>query len=412
MSHSDTNHEIRRLLYGLPTDDDLDAFCLDHFPEVYRLLSGRMGRTAKCNELISRVDAADLLVRLQAQYGGPSRRGDGRGTASHRKPCLSLADCPSEPPLASDTGARVPRSALAQEIRQKLLSGGRVATLLQTHRGGGRTLARQLGSMFSDTPIAWLRGEYATDKSPAEEFYRRLTSHSAVCSQSELGDWLSAKAYDQRLLMILLGTHGAEAHLEETAATIRALLSAKRDAAFLIVGGERLLKLRGHEQYSWYRLLPANSFIDIPDLTVGEIAWLLRHRGAPEERAAMLWACTGGHPWLTHELIKQDIADEQQAHEAVRYELRMTPKLARHLADPEASEVMQRLLRGQDVARLGNPWVRHEPVVYAESRLYFDGFLRWDSDGTTRIRCPAVQHLFEEVQAYLRAKGRREKRED
>ena len=124
-----------------------------------------------------------------------------------------------------------------------------------------------------------------------------------------------------------------------------------------------------------------------------EVAKLLLERKLPVEQAAVLWKCTGGHPALLYELIRRGISEPAQATEAVKYYISMTCKLSRHLSDPQACEVMRRLLRGETVASLEDPCIRHEPGLYAESRLYFDGLLRWNRLGKTEFRCSAVPLL-------------------
>lgn len=80
---------MRRLLEGvLTSDSDLDAFCLDYFPHVYRRFSAGMDRVRKHNLLLEQVDLEQLynalrdtepagLERLQAVLtgGAPPRPG-------------------------------------------------------------------------------------------------------------------------------------------------------------------------------------------------------------------------------------------------------------------------------------------------------------------------------------------------
>ena len=50
---------LRKLLdLILPIDADFDAFCLDHYIEIYRQFSGGMARTLKVNLLIEHADPA------------------------------------------------------------------------------------------------------------------------------------------------------------------------------------------------------------------------------------------------------------------------------------------------------------------------------------------------------------------
>jgi hypothetical protein len=57
--------EVRKLLASqLPTIDGLDAFCLDHFPEVAKQLSDTMSRTRKENILLQSVAAEEIQASL------------------------------------------------------------------------------------------------------------------------------------------------------------------------------------------------------------------------------------------------------------------------------------------------------------------------------------------------------------
>lgn len=60
---------IRKLLDdSLPTTEDLDAFCLDHFRDVYQLFQSSMCRLRRTNLLLSAVDPADVLKRIAAVH--------------------------------------------------------------------------------------------------------------------------------------------------------------------------------------------------------------------------------------------------------------------------------------------------------------------------------------------------------
>ncbi|MFO0575617.1 MAG: sigma-54 dependent transcriptional regulator [Polyangia bacterium] len=349
--------ELESVLRKCVTNCEQDVIKPDHLPSVVRSRS-----------------SPSLPAVVPARRGEPPQR--------------------TRPPFPSDPHyERLPRSSLIQDVLNSHLRGARVATLLQTHRGGGRTLARQLAPLCYGMNPVWLT-DFASETSSTAEFYQLLTSSGSVRSQAEFGDWLASHMTERGLLVILLGTQGPEELLEEVAAKTRSVLAGHHSSAFLVVGGERLLRLRKQERYSWIRLLPASSFVDVPDLTEAEIGRLLSDRRMPPERAAMIWQHTGGHPWLVYELIRKGISDPARATESVKYHLSMTRKLARHMADPQAREVIHRLHRGEEVASLADPCVRHEPALYAESRLYFDGLLRWDDTGRTQFRCGAVRGLF------------------
>lgn len=55
----------------LISDADLDAFCIDYFPEVYRRFTRGMDRVTKFNVLLERVSAVDILRQLGNRINGP-----------------------------------------------------------------------------------------------------------------------------------------------------------------------------------------------------------------------------------------------------------------------------------------------------------------------------------------------------
>lgn len=63
-----TRHPVRRTLEeSLQTDEQLDAFLLDYFPEVRRELAAGMNRTQRLNELIGRVEDPALILEALEQ---------------------------------------------------------------------------------------------------------------------------------------------------------------------------------------------------------------------------------------------------------------------------------------------------------------------------------------------------------
>lgn len=289
--------------------------------------------------------------------------------------------------------ARVVRSMLIDTIWGEYLRPKRLAVLLQTHRGGGKSLARQIYAQRGGIPTAWLTTENLSVAGSEAAFFADLSRQRSVQSALDLRKWLQNQISDSGLLIVLLGTKGPEALLEQTSAVLRALHADSTRVMLLVVGGERLLRLREDHRYAFLRLLSPSAFFDVPDLTLPEVQQLLRHHGLPLEYAPTLLHCTGGHPWLLYELIQARIFDEGQATSELSYQLQMTRKLSRHVADPAACDVMRRLLRDEPVADLNDPTVRHEPAQYAESRLYFDGFLTYRRGTPTTLRCPAVRSL-------------------
>lgn len=60
-----SNTHLRELIATrCPSDSDLDAFCIDHFTDVYRRFTSSMDRVAKVNTLIVHADAGRLGERL------------------------------------------------------------------------------------------------------------------------------------------------------------------------------------------------------------------------------------------------------------------------------------------------------------------------------------------------------------
>lgn len=61
-----TPAEVRRILTSaLVSDEHLNAFCLDHFPDIFRLFSAGQNRLAKENLLLSLVSPEEIVLRLQ-----------------------------------------------------------------------------------------------------------------------------------------------------------------------------------------------------------------------------------------------------------------------------------------------------------------------------------------------------------
>lgn len=58
--------QLRQMLdHALPTDAQLDAFCIDYLPSVHRQFSDGMERTRKLNLLLSSTPAEDILAQLR-----------------------------------------------------------------------------------------------------------------------------------------------------------------------------------------------------------------------------------------------------------------------------------------------------------------------------------------------------------
>jgi nucleoside phosphorylase len=66
-----TPFSLRKLMEAiLRTSGDLDAFCIDHFPDVARRFSGGMTRTAREDLLLQIVDADEILAALRLAEPG------------------------------------------------------------------------------------------------------------------------------------------------------------------------------------------------------------------------------------------------------------------------------------------------------------------------------------------------------
>lgn len=70
-----TTASLRRVLQQvLRTDSDLDAFCLDYFPQVKRLFSAGMDTEQKRSLLLEKEDSENIWKRLQTTEPGACRR--------------------------------------------------------------------------------------------------------------------------------------------------------------------------------------------------------------------------------------------------------------------------------------------------------------------------------------------------
>ncbi len=76
MSHGplDRNQLRRRLDNVLRTDSDLNAFCLDYFPEVYRRFSGGMERTDKVNLFLQLAPEPDTILDKLGAYSATPQK--------------------------------------------------------------------------------------------------------------------------------------------------------------------------------------------------------------------------------------------------------------------------------------------------------------------------------------------------
>jgi hypothetical protein len=377
-----------------PVKDDLEGFCIVYFKETHRdLLQFQTTRVGFLNLLLQKHTPDEIIARLKEEH-----------------PELQVSLPPQSTPPSAITPrsqqlreylgyTRLERPALLTHIIQEKLQGPHVATLLQTDGGGGRTLAVQvaeeatvkygMSALWMDTP--------ALHPSDPAEWYRSITGGNvSVTNQRELKGWLDAQPNPDQLLIIWRGPQGPVKLLQEAAAALRSFLYTHRQAALLVVSGPRVLQLRRPELYQLQRLFSPSSFVDVPDLVLGEVAQLLRLNLLDEALAPLYFEHTGGHLTLLHSLICERLTDPAKVLKKVIYEICMSNVLDKHRDHPAAQSVLSRLLRGEKVASLADPCIRHNPDSYPESRLYFDGLLIADSEGATRFRCEGVRWLIQQ----------------
>lgn len=387
---------VRELINKLyPVDENLRKLCIDHFAETYRdLLQSQTTRVGILNLLLQEHTPEEILAKLKEEH--PELQ-----VSLPPKSTPPSAITPRSQQLREYLGyTRIERPALLTRIIQEKLQGPHVATLLQTYGGGGRTLAVQvaeeatakygMSALWMDPPVL-----HPTD--PAE-WYRSITGGNvSVTNQRELKGWLDEQPTPDQLLIIWHGPQGPVKLLKEMAAALRSFFHTHQQAALLVVSGSRVLQLRRPELYPLQRLFSSSSFVDVPDLVPSEVAQLLRLNLLDEAFAPLYFEHTSGHLTLLHALICERLTDPAKILKKVIYEISMSKVLDKHRDDPAAQSVLSRLLRGEKVASLSDPCVRHNPDSYAESRLYFDGLLVADSEGETKFRCEGARWGVEKI---------------
>lgn len=90
-----------QLLASLRTDPDLDAFCLDYFPEVHQRFSKGMDRVEKINLLLTLIDEAEVVRKL-----AESVRGSGHAAPS--RPERTVMPTTTTPPSQFHGSATTP----------------------------------------------------------------------------------------------------------------------------------------------------------------------------------------------------------------------------------------------------------------------------------------------------------------
>lgn len=82
----------------LVTDSDLNAFCLDYYPEIYRQFSGGMTRDAKLDLLLAKGDAVQIYMHLKEAEPNRSRRFEHMLKLESNEPANTPPKVDSEPP--------------------------------------------------------------------------------------------------------------------------------------------------------------------------------------------------------------------------------------------------------------------------------------------------------------------------
>jgi len=83
--------QLRRMLDGaLPTDAQLDAFCLDYLPSVHRQFSGGMERTQKLNLLLASTPGDEVLAQLRLHLAA-QEHSVGTESASARRAMVPMS---------------------------------------------------------------------------------------------------------------------------------------------------------------------------------------------------------------------------------------------------------------------------------------------------------------------------------
>ena len=291
-------------------------------------------------------------------------------------------------PMDDEAEVSLDRGLLVQRVLQQL-QRDRLVTLLQTHRGNGRTLARQIVAQTGQRAI-WLDNP--------DKFNRILSGNPEMknSSGSLLQDLLE-KSSGRNVPVYIVPLHSGQGDrtVEQVAPKLRNLLSKHDDMKLIIIGGEELLRRQHLPDNSEAPLLPENSLVDVPDLTESELRCHVLARGLSEEAARLIYKQTGGHPWLVEMLLRHSAKDVQSIAASIQDAFLDSGRLNRHLADSQARKVINALLAHKAVAPLGDQQVRHDPNRYPESRMFFDGLLRPSCDGETEFRSLVIRSICE-----------------
>jgi hypothetical protein len=100
---------VRELLRkSLISDSDLDAFCLDHFPDVHGRFGSGMDRVTKINILLERKDPEEIFAKLTDAHPEPAPHAAGPHSSPMPAPAPTLA---SSGPVSTPPAPKEPKAA-------------------------------------------------------------------------------------------------------------------------------------------------------------------------------------------------------------------------------------------------------------------------------------------------------------
>ena len=327
------------------------------------------------------------------------------------------AEAAPPPPVLEGAASGVglaPRVALVASLASELVTGQRL--LLLGPRGGGvHTLAEQIAAARFRARTTWLNPPSAPECTEAE--------YCAFVSGDARADCFAAlhrvleeraRAAGGELLVVLRHDGGPLHHLERLGDLLRSLLDEGRQRGLaifaLVAGGAPAAELR-------YRALETSLFSGapvrhVPMLNGGEVAEVLAKAGRDRGLASDVWTATGGLPRLVRQALagggslrEADISARLRDSSAIRGRLHQ-----RLLADDREQVPAARHARSALATLLGGGALEplrkvEDELRYAEVRLYYDGLVRADENGATRVLCPAVAAAAERLLAREGGRG-------
>lgn len=294
--------------------------------------------------------------------------------------------------------SHITRHAVVDNIVNKILTPYRTAVLLAPTGGGGRALARQVVQSYIENRHS---NESALKERLDANQRVRMTTPDAPFSvwvsntadaTAEIAEVSRTREARDALIVVDIADGNGDRLDADLGTSLERLRQTHAETMVIITGGERILRLR-EQNRTWAQLLPGTCLFDVPDLTEDEAAaYLQRHGINTPEQLPLIKLC-GGSLGLLQRMTQSGNCGDGSVDAALKYVMQIDRRFDRHLHDPEARAVLQRLVRDQPVASLHDPAVRHHPSRFAEARLYFDGILRWDEDGKTIFRSPVARDL-------------------